>query len=39
MDFGTFNNTYTGVAPFTPVFVSTHVTDNILRVGLNYHFH
>jgi outer membrane immunogenic protein len=39
MDFGTINYTYTGLAPFTPIFLSTHVTDNVLRVGLNYHFH
>jgi outer membrane immunogenic protein len=39
MDFGTINTTYTGVAPFTPAFLSTHVTDNVVRVGLNYHFH
>jgi len=39
MDFGTFNNTFPGTAPFAPVNLSTHVTDNIVRVGLNYHFH
>jgi len=39
MDFGTINHTYIGVAPFTPVFLGTRVTDNVLRVGLNYHFH
>jgi outer membrane immunogenic protein len=39
MDFGTFNNTFAGVAPFTPVTLGTHVTDNIVRAGLNYHFH
>lgn len=39
MDFGTFSNTFTGIAPFTPFTLSTHVTDNIVRVGLNYHFH
>jgi opacity protein-like surface antigen len=39
LDFGTINNTYTGLAPFTPIFQSTRVTDNVLRVGLNYHFH
>jgi outer membrane immunogenic protein len=30
MDFGTFTNTFVQ---------STHVTDNIVRVGLNYHLH
>jgi len=39
MDFGTINSTYTGVAPFSPAFLSTHVTDNVVRAGLNYHFH
>ena len=39
MDFGTFNGAFIGVAPFTPIALSTHVTDNIVRVGVNYHFH
>jgi outer membrane immunogenic protein len=39
MDFGTINNSYAGVGPFTPVSLSAHVTDNVLRAGLNYHFH
>jgi len=39
MDFGTFNSAFVGVAPFTPIGLSTHVTDNIVRVGVNYHFH
>ena len=39
MDFGTINNTYTGLGVFNPIFLSTRVTDNVVRVGLNYHFH
>jgi outer membrane immunogenic protein len=40
IDLGRFSNSFVGVAPnFTPMTVSTHVTDNIVRVGLNYHFH
>ena len=40
MDYGTINNTFAGVVPFfTPINLSTHVTDNVVRVGLNYHFH
>ena len=39
MDFGTISNNFAGVAPFTPLALSTHVTDNVLRAGLNYHFH
>jgi outer membrane immunogenic protein len=33
MDFGTFTNN------FAPIPLSTHVNDNIVRVGLNYHLH
>jgi outer membrane immunogenic protein len=39
MDFGTFNSASTGLGLFAPVNLSTHVTDNVVRVGLNYHFH
>jgi outer membrane immunogenic protein len=38
VDLGSFSNTFTGVTGFTPVTLSTHVTDNIVRAGLNYHF-
>jgi outer membrane immunogenic protein len=38
VDLGSFSNTFTGVGAFTPVTLSTHVTDNIVRAGLNYHF-
>ncbi len=38
IDFGSFTNTFTGLGVFTPITLSTHVTDNIVRVGLNYHF-
>jgi outer membrane immunogenic protein len=40
MDLGTFNNAFLGIGPSYPsIAASSHVTDNILRVGLNYHFH
>jgi outer membrane immunogenic protein len=39
IDLGRFSNSFTGAGIFTPMTVSTHVTDNIVRVGLNYHFH
>jgi outer membrane immunogenic protein len=39
MDFGTFNSASTGLGIFAPINLSTHVTDNVVRVGLNYHFH
>jgi outer membrane immunogenic protein len=38
IDLGNASNTYTGIAPFTPVVTSSHVTDNILRIGFNYRF-
>jgi outer membrane immunogenic protein len=40
MDYGKINNSFAGVAPlFTPINLSTHVTDNVVRAGVNYHFH
>jgi outer membrane immunogenic protein len=39
MDYGKINRTFVGIAPFSPIFLSTHVTDNVVRAGLNYHFH
>jgi outer membrane immunogenic protein len=39
MDFGTFTDTFTGTGAYSSLTASSHVTDNILRVGLNYHFH
>jgi outer membrane immunogenic protein len=38
VDLGTVNNTFAGTAPFAPITTSTHVTDNILRAGVNYRF-
>lgn len=38
VDLGSFTDTFTGVGPFTPVTLTTHVTDNIVRVGLSRHF-
>jgi outer membrane immunogenic protein len=38
VDLGSFSNTFTGAGLFTPIAQSIHVTDNIVRVGLNYHF-
>jgi outer membrane immunogenic protein len=41
IDLGNFSNMWAAATPtgFTPVGFSTHVTDNIIRVGVNYHFH
>jgi len=38
VDLGSFGDGFAGLGVFTPVTLSTHVTDNIVRVGLNYHF-
>ena len=38
VDLGTVNNTFAGTAPFAPIVTSAHVTDNILRAGVNYRF-
>jgi outer membrane immunogenic protein len=39
VDLGTFNNTFTGTGPAYPTLTgSTHFTDNIFRVGIDYHF-
>jgi outer membrane immunogenic protein len=38
LDLGSFSNTFAGAGLFAPIALSTHVTDNIVRVGLNYHF-
>lgn len=38
VDLGSFSNTFAGVGVFTPVALTTHVTDNIVRIGLDYHF-
>jgi outer membrane immunogenic protein len=40
MDFGTFNNAFVGtpVGAYTTLAANSHVTDNIVRVGVDYHF-
>jgi hypothetical protein len=37
-DFSSFTNTFAGAGAFNPIMVSTHLTDQIARVGFNYHF-
>ena len=37
LDLGTFSNVW--ASPIFPVAFSSHVTDNIVRAGVNYHFH
>jgi outer membrane immunogenic protein len=38
VDLGTVSSTFAGVAPYAPLATSAHVTDNILRAGINYKF-
>jgi outer membrane immunogenic protein len=38
IDLGKVNNTLIGIAPITPVVSSSQITDQIVRVGLNYRF-
>jgi outer membrane immunogenic protein len=39
MDLGSFSNTFTGIGVFNPMALTAHITDNIVRVGVNYNFH
>jgi len=39
IDFGDFNDTATSSNGFTAATISSHLTDNVVRVGLNYYFH
>ena len=36
IDLGSVANTLVGIAPITPIATRSHVTDNIVRVGVNY---
>ncbi|HEY6256994.1 MAG TPA: outer membrane protein [Xanthobacteraceae bacterium] len=38
MDLGTVSTSFAGPAPFTLVATNSRITDNILRVGVNYRF-
>jgi outer membrane immunogenic protein len=38
VDLGNVNNTFAGIGAFAPLTVRSHVTDNILRAGVNYKF-
>jgi outer membrane immunogenic protein len=38
VDLGTVNNAFTGLGAFAPLTTSSHVTDNIVKVGVNYRF-
>jgi len=39
VDLGSFSNTFAGPVFFTPITVNSHVTDNIVRAGLNWRFY
>jgi outer membrane immunogenic protein len=36
IDFGSVTDALVGIAPITPIATRSHVTDNVLRVGVNY---
>jgi outer membrane immunogenic protein len=38
VDLGNVNDTFAGGGAFAPLTISSHVTDNILRAGVNYRF-
>jgi len=38
IDFGSINGNLVGIAPLTPVVTHSHVTDHIVRLGINYRF-
>ena len=38
IDFGRVSDLLIGIAPITPIATHSHVTDNIVRLGLNYRF-
>ena len=38
MDFGTWSNTFPGIGATTPMVISVHPTDFIVRLGLSYRF-
>jgi outer membrane immunogenic protein len=38
VDLGSVGNTFTGIGSYPTLGASSHITDSILRVGLNYRF-
>jgi outer membrane immunogenic protein len=38
IDFGSVSDLLIGIAPITPIATRSHLTDNIVRIGLNYRF-
>ena len=39
MDYGHINDGFTGVGTLAVLGINSHVTDNVLRAGVNLHFH
>jgi outer membrane immunogenic protein len=39
MDFGHINDGFTGVGTLAALGINSHVTDNVVRAGVNLHFH
>jgi hypothetical protein len=38
VDLGSVNNAFVGLGAFAPLSIRSHITENILRAGINYHF-
>ena len=39
MDYGHISDAFIGTGPYATVAINSHVTDNVVRAGVNYHFH
>jgi outer membrane immunogenic protein len=39
MDYGHISDGFIGTGSFATVAINSHVTDNVVRAGVNYHFH
>jgi outer membrane immunogenic protein len=39
MDYGHINDGFTGVGALAVLGINSHVTDNVVRAGVNLHFH
>jgi outer membrane immunogenic protein len=39
MDYGHLTDGFIGAGSFATVTINSHVTDNVVRAGVNYHFH
>jgi hypothetical protein len=39
MDYGHLNDGFVGAGGIATLGINSHVTDNVLRAGVNYHFH